>query len=69
MIDSDAAPSRARASLVDRLPDELRIVLLLRIVQGRSVAECAQVLTMTEGQVLLTQHRALSVLRARLGTP
>ncbi|MGX9296219.1 sigma factor-like helix-turn-helix DNA-binding protein [Tsukamurella paurometabola] len=69
MIDSDAAPMRARGSLVDRLPDELRIVLYLRIVERRSVAECARVLTMTEGQVLLTQHRALSVLRARLGTP
>ena len=69
MIDSDAARTCARGSLVDRLPDELRIVLYLRIVQGRSVAECAQVLTMTEGQVLLTQHRALSVLRDRRGTP
>ncbi len=67
MIDSDAAAPRAGASLVDRLPDELRIVLYLRIVQGRTVAECAEVLSMTEGQVLLVQHRALSVLRARLG--
>ncbi|NMD57046.1 MULTISPECIES: sigma factor-like helix-turn-helix DNA-binding protein [Tsukamurella] len=67
MIDSDAAPCRARVTAVDRLPDELRIVLVLRIQQGRSVAECADVLMMTEDQVRLVQHRALSVLRAHLG--
>lgn len=69
MIDFESPAPRARTSVVDRLPDGLRIVLFLRIVQGRTVAECAEVLMMTEGQVLLTQHRALSVLRARLGTP
>lgn len=69
MIDSDVPPRRARGTAVDRLPDELRIVLVLRILQGRSVAECAEVLLMTEDQVRLVQHRALSVLRAHLGTP
>lgn len=67
MIDSDVPPRRARGTVVDRLPDELRIVLVLRILQGRSVAECAEVLLMTEDQVRLVQHRALSVLRAHLG--
>lgn len=66
MNDSVAAP-RSRGALVDRLPDELRIVLHLRIVQGRTVADCAEVMAMTEEQVLLTQHRALSALRERLG--
>lgn len=51
---------------MDRLPDELRIVLVLRIVERRSVPRCAEILGMTEEQVRLTQYRALSVLRSQL---
>ncbi|CAM4006476.1 sigma factor-like helix-turn-helix DNA-binding protein [Tsukamurella strandjordii] len=56
-------PSHARAS-VDRLPRELRTVLLLRIVAGLSVTRCAEVLQLTEEEVRWHQHRALDRLRA-----
>lgn len=62
MLAFDSAPSPARAA-VDRLPRDLRTVLLLRIVSGLSVARCVQLLCVTEEEVRLRQHRALHLLR------
>ncbi len=45
--------------LLDALPDNYRRVLELRILEGCSVAETAQVMDITENYVKVLQHRAL----------
>jgi len=49
--------------LLDRLPDNLRELLLLRVAVGLSAEETGRALGMTPGAVRVAQHRALSRLR------
>lgn len=52
----------ARA-LLDRLPEQARDLLLLRVAGGLSAEETGAVLGMTAGAVRVAQHRALGLLR------
>jgi RNA polymerase sigma-70 factor, ECF subfamily len=61
LLNSDAAWAK---KLLDRLPDHLRELVLLRVAVGLSAEETGQVLGMSPGAVRVAQHRALSRLRA-----
>jgi len=50
-------------TLLDRLPENLRELLLLRVAVGLSAEETGRALGMTPGAVRVAQHRALSRLR------
>jgi len=52
--------------LLDQLPQEYRVVLELRIIQGYSRTETAQRLDKSESAVRSLQYRALQLLRAKL---
>lgn len=54
--------------LMDRLPDKLREILVLRVVAGLSAEETGRALSMTPGAVRVAQHRALNTLRGLVGT-
>ena len=56
--DQAAAAARA-AAILARLPDNYRTVLSLRILAGLSVAETAQRMGVSAGNVKVLQHRAL----------
>ena len=51
------------ALLLDRLPDNLREVMLLRVAAGLSAEETGAALGMTPGAVRVAQHRALTRMR------
>jgi RNA polymerase sigma-70 factor (ECF subfamily) len=51
-------------ALLDRLPTNLRELLLLRLAVGLSAEETGRALGMTPGAVRVAQHRALARLRA-----
>ncbi len=51
-------------ALMARLPDQMREVLMLRVAVGWSAQETGDALGMTAGAVRVTQHRALTRLRA-----
>jgi RNA polymerase sigma-70 factor (ECF subfamily) len=53
--------------LMDRLPDKLREILVLRVVAGLSAEETGRALSMTPGAVRVAQHRALNTLRGLVG--
>lgn len=55
------------AELMDRLPDKLREILLLRVMAGMSAEETGRALGMTPGAVRVAQHRALNTLRGLAG--
>ncbi|WP_051951318.1 RNA polymerase sigma factor ShbA [Actinacidiphila yeochonensis] len=61
LLNSDAAWAR---TLLARLPDHLRELVLLRVAVGLSAEETGRVLGMSPGAVRVAQHRALSRLRA-----
>ena len=52
--------------LVETLPAEQKRVLVLRIVEQRSIKEVASAIRKTEGAVKQLQFRALSTLKARM---
>jgi RNA polymerase sigma-70 factor, ECF subfamily len=54
----EQAATRARA-LLARLPEHYRAVLSYRLLDGLSVAETAQCMGTSEGNVKILQHRAL----------
>ncbi|SFO05900.1 sigma-70 family RNA polymerase sigma factor [Amycolatopsis rubida] len=56
----------AVARLLAGLSRERRRVLVLRVMEGRSAADTAGILGVTPGSVRVTQHRALTELRAGL---
>jgi RNA polymerase sigma-70 factor (ECF subfamily) len=58
---------RDAAAALGRLKQEHRDILTLRLVEGRSVREVAQLLGKTEGAVKVMQGRALQALRAKMG--
>ncbi|MGQ0843710.1 MAG: RNA polymerase sigma factor ShbA [Sporichthyaceae bacterium] len=60
MAAADAARARA---LLDRLPDHLRELMVLRVAVGLSAEETGRALNMTPGAVRVAQHRALNRLR------
>lgn len=51
---------------IDRLPDNYRIVLLLRDIQELTTAETAEILNLNEGNVKVTLHRARAALKKLL---
>lgn len=53
--------------LVDALPETLRVVFVLRTVEGMSVAETAAALDISEENVKVRLFRARAALRERLG--
>jgi RNA polymerase sigma-70 factor (ECF subfamily) len=59
-----AGDAHLAQSLLDRLPENLRELLLLRVAVGLSAEETGRALGMTPGAVRVAQHRALSRLRA-----
>lgn len=59
--DSDAQWAR---ELIEQLPENLRELLLLRVVVGLSAEETGRALGMSPGAVRVAQHRALTRLRA-----
>jgi RNA polymerase sigma-70 factor (ECF subfamily) len=48
------------------LPEDLRALIVLRIIDGLSAKEVGEILAMTEGNVRITQYRALKKLRTLL---
>lgn len=56
---SHAATATRAAAILARLPDNYRTVLSLRILDGLSVAETAQHMGVSTGNVKVLQHRAL----------
>lgn len=58
-----AGDAQLANSLLDRLPDNLRELLLLRVAVGLSAEETGRALGMTPGAVRVAQHRALARLR------
>lgn len=71
---ADAAQAALRGELqqqlesaITRLPEDLRVVLILRDVENLSTAETAAALDLTEAAVKSRLHRARSTLRAHLG--
>jgi RNA polymerase sigma-70 factor (ECF subfamily) len=58
---------QAVGEALSALKPEHRDVLMLRLIEGRSVAETAAVLGKSEGSVKVTQMRALESVRRRLG--
>lgn len=58
---------RDAAEALGRLKQEHRDVLTLRLVEGRSVREVAEILGKSEGAVKVMQGRALQALRTKMG--
>jgi len=54
---------RLLADTIDELPDTLRLVFVLREVEGRSTAEAAEILGLSEENVKVRLHRARASLR------
>ena len=52
--------------LLDRLPNDQRLVVTRRFIDGRSIAEIANELNRSEGAVKQLQFRALQTLRSHL---
>lgn len=58
------AEARLALTLMERLPEQQREILTLRVASGLSTEETAATLGMTTGAVRVAQHRALTKLRA-----
>lgn len=61
--DYDGLPLR---EAIERLPEELRQVIVLRYFAGLTQAETAQALEIPQGTVVTRQRRALALLRVEL---
>lgn len=64
-LDSKQTGERVQTA-IDRLPENYRIVLLLRDIEELTTAETAEVLEMTENNVKVTLHRARAALKILL---
>lgn len=53
--------------LVQRLPKDQRIVIIMRFAEERRISEIAVAMRRSEGAVKLLQHRAMQKLRAWIG--
>jgi RNA polymerase sigma-70 factor, ECF subfamily len=65
-VDEIAERRAVLVQLLDRLPNDQRMVITRRFVDGRSIAELAKELNRTEGAVKQLQFRALQTLRSHL---
>ncbi|MBV8347227.1 MAG: sigma-70 family RNA polymerase sigma factor, partial [Mycolicibacterium sp.] len=63
-IEGDSAARMA--ALLDLLPDKQREILILRVVVGLSAEETAEAVGSSPGAVRVSQHRALTRLRAEI---
>jgi RNA polymerase sigma-70 factor (ECF subfamily) len=61
--------ARGVLDLLDKLTDDQRAVILLRVVADLSIREVAEVLTKPEGAVKALQHRAFGALHRHLDAP
>lgn len=61
--DYDGLPLR---EAIERLPEELRQIIVLRYFTGLTQAETAQALEIPQGTVVTRQRRALALLRVEL---
>jgi len=59
-----ACEARRARQLIERLPESLRALVLLRIAGGLSAEETGRALGMSPGAVRVAQHRAVQRLRA-----
>lgn len=59
-----AADARKARSLLDRLPETMRELVVLRVAVGMSAEETGRALGMSPGAVRVAQHRAVQRLRA-----
>lgn len=66
---ASARADRPAPAVLATLPDELREVLVLRVVAGLGVADVAELLDLTVGAVRVAQHRALARLRVHAADP
>ena len=64
---ADALDVLALQGAIDALPDALRVVLVLKEIEGYSHAEVAALLDITRGASEVRLHRAVAALRRRLG--
>jgi RNA polymerase sigma-70 factor (ECF subfamily) len=64
---ADALDLLALQAAIDALPDALRVVLVLKEIEGYSHAEVAALLDITRGASEVRLHRAVAALRRRLG--
>ena len=62
----DRELGRVLEGAIDRLPDIYRAVLVLRQLDGHSVAETAEILGVAEEVIKTRLHRARALLRAAL---
>jgi len=58
-----AAEAQRARDLLDKLPDHLRELMVMRVAVGLSAEETGRALNMTPGAVRVAQHRALNRLR------
>jgi RNA polymerase sigma-70 factor (ECF subfamily) len=63
---ADALDVLALQGAIDALPDALRVVLVLKEIEGYSHAEVAALLDITRGASEVRLHRAVAALRRRL---
>ncbi|GGC65095.1 hypothetical protein GCM10011410_17000 [Hoyosella rhizosphaerae] len=59
--------SRRVQELLDSLSPEQREILILRVIEGVSAAEAAELIGSTAGAVRVAQHRALAKLKKSMG--
>ncbi len=59
--------SRRVQELLDSLSPEQREILILRVIEGVSAAEAAEIVGSTAGAVRVAQHRALAKLKKSMG--
>ncbi|MFG0262626.1 MAG: RNA polymerase sigma factor [Novipirellula sp. JB048] len=58
--------SSVLADAIDALPDELRVVFMMRIIEELSTAETADCLSLSQSNVKIRLHRARARLRAHI---
>lgn len=63
----DVAIAESAGSLIEGLPGHYRDVLRERFIEGRSVAETAEDLQITQSNVRKRQQRAIEALRRQIG--
>lgn len=64
-----AGDVREARSLLDRLPDQMRELVVLRVAVGLTADETGRALGMSAGAVRVAQHRAMQRLRSMAGEP